>query len=179
MSNRIYISENNIPSNIFRSDFIFDTNVWLAIYGVTTDNSNPQTRIYSKFYKEVLDNKKKIFLLGTITSEYIHRSLKLRYDTDPTVNNKIKIHQQLNYGDWIKQIADEVSYLMDDCVQLDDGFAQSNPEEMCRNCIGKTIDYNDLIISDVCQKNNITLVTDDKDFSCEEINIITRNKRLT
>lgn len=179
MNNRIYISDAHIYPEIFNNDFIFDTNVWLSIYGLTTDISNPQTRIYSKFYKEVLTRNRKFFLLGTITSEYIHRSLKLRYETDPTVNRKVKIHQQSNYGSWISQIADEVSYLLDDCIRLDDGFAQSNPEEMCRNCVGKTIDYNDLIISDVCKKNNITLVTDDKDFACENINIVTRNKKLT
>ncbi|OAG75766.1 hypothetical protein Amal_02865 [Acetobacter malorum] len=179
MSNRIYISEKNIPTEVFNNDFIFDTNVWLSIYGLTTDNSNPQTRIYSNLYKLLLQNEKRIFLLGTITSEYIHRSLKLRYDTDSTVNRNIKIHQQTNYKSWIKEIADEVSYLVDDCIQLDDGFAQSNPEEMCRTCMEKTIDYNDLIISDACRKNSITLVTDDRDFSCENINIVTRNKKLT
>lgn len=179
MNNRIYISENHIDPNIFDSDFIFDTNVWLAIYGITTDNTNPQTKIYSNFYRKVLENNKKIYLLGTITSEYIHRSLKLRYDTDQSVNKRIKIHQQTNYREWLKQIADEVSYLIDDCEKLDDGFINSDPEGMCRNCIDKTINYNDLIISDICKTKNITLVTDDRDFSCEDINIVTRNRRLT
>lgn len=178
MKNRIYLTENNIPDNSIKNKLIFDTNVWLSIYGITANNTNQQTRIYSNFYKKALENKSKIYLLGTIASEYINRSIKMRYYADNTVNESLKIHQQAMYPQWIETISDEVSYLVNDCERLDDGFSLSNPEEMCRSCIGKEIDYNDLIISEVCKNNNISLVTDDKDFSCEEIEIITRNRKL-
>jgi len=178
MKNRIYLSENNIPSSSIRDRFIFDTNVWLSIYGIKANIDNKITRIYSSFYKKALENDCKIYLLGTIASEYINRSIKLRHDADSTVNRSLKIHQQAMYRQWIETISDEVSYLVADCERLDDGFSLSNPEDMCRSCIGKEIDYNDLVISAACKRHGITLVTDDRDFASEEIEIITRNRKL-
>jgi predicted nucleic acid-binding protein len=178
MASRIYITENNIPGAALERDLLFDTNVWLSIYGIMAHPSNLQTRVYSAFYKKALEAGRKIFLINTVASEYIHVSLREREKLDPHKTTAAKIHQQQDYATWMSDIADEVSYLNNDCEKLDDGFGVADPEKVCRRCVGKTINYNDLIIADLCRSKNLVLVTDDGDFSCEVLDIVTQNTKL-
>ena len=178
MSKRYYIKERDFPAPTLERDVIFDTNVWLSIYGLRAVNQNAQTRVYSAYYKELLECKRSIYLVGTVASEYIHRSMKMREEAQPHATIAQKIHQQRDYAKWMDDIADEVSYLRDDCIRLNDGFDQSDPEVMCRRCIGKPLDYNDMIIADFCKSKGLFLVTDDADFSCEHIDIVTMNGKL-
>lgn len=177
MTNRIYISETNIPQVALARDLMFDTNVWLRIHGIAVDSADARTRTYSAFFKKALEANRRIFVMGTVLSEYIHRSLHLRAE-HVGWKGQPKIHQRPEYSGWLSGIADEVSFIMEDSIKLDDGFSISDPEAICRGCSSKTINYNDVIIVEMCKQKNLTLVTDDADFSNEPIEIVTRNRKL-
>lgn len=130
------VTDQKTRSASLEYDFVFDTNIWLFIYGLQAQNAIYQSTQYSRFFKDISDSGKKIYLLGTIASEYIHRSLQLRKDIFledlpehlKKEYSRKKIFNFQDYKQWMRDISDEVSFIMEDTIRVDDEFSHQNPD---------------------------------------------------
>lgn len=176
---RIIFKKNEVPSNAFKHNFIFDTNVWLHIHGFdSSDPQNPRTEAYSYFYKAALDHGKQIYLTQAIISEYVGTSLAFQGRVSGWQRKNGKIHQHPDYNEWMDGISSEASYIRDDSVPLNDDFSSIDIYSLCKSCCTRPIDFTDAQIVEACNRANLTLVTDDADFKKEPIRIISFNKKI-
>lgn len=181
MTERLLINLPNIPDNYADRGLLFDTNVWLLIYGIHADPADRRTAAYSALYKKALQASCPIYTCQTIISEYIGVSLRLRASLTgwKPGNGNGKIHQQASYNIWTEEVADEVAAILADANCKIDNFDGSQVDTHLTQSGSENIDYCDLLIKECCTQHNLRLVTDDRDFSAQKLDIITNNRRLT
>ncbi len=61
---------------------------------------------------------------------------------------------------------------------MEDGFASLDVMRVLTDFEAVRQDFNDLVIAALCRSKNLTLVTDDEDFSAQGFPILTANASL-
>ena len=130
MSERLPLRSSGLANFDPTRGLMFDTNVWLLIYGHSAGPPDSRTTAYSAFYKQALVNKCPIYVCQTVVTEYVAVSLRIRakmagWAPAPTAG---KIHAQPDYPRWTTEVSDEVSYILADTKCLSDDFDGSNIE---------------------------------------------------
>lgn len=159
--------------------FLFDANVWLSISGPFQDHVPQRASAYSAFYKRILAAGGSVVLPKVVLSEFVNRAVHMqaklaKFEKGPGV----KIHDAPTYDDWIKEACDLTFHIVNDNTRVPDGFDNLDISA----CIGRAeaggIEFNDVMIAEVCRRDGYILVTDDADYSGYDVDIVTFNQRL-
>ncbi len=160
----------------------FDTNVWLHLYGPLSFSPDPRAKAYSAAFKIILQKKCKIFLDVLVLSEFVNVIARHRYYVRfPNPNSRPKFKAYRNSAAFnvvAKEITQACRRMSSESQYIDTDLSTFDVEELYRKFEGGKADFNDLALSELCTRQNLTLVTDDGDFQGHGLTILTENRRL-
>jgi len=153
-----------IDRHQFRSDdkLLFDTNVWVFIYGSQFRHPDRRDRLYSDAYKRILTTGCRIFIDTLILSEFVNVLSRLTYNSLPPD----------------KKSQDFKKFRHSASFRIESGFTSVDIEAVLKGVEDGKVDFNDQILTQLCIRQGLTLVTNDGDFRGSELTIITGNQRL-
>jgi len=160
----------------------FDTNAWFFIYG-PSQPGNKKTRIYSGALDRILKTAGKIYIDGLIISEFINAYARLEYHivrrTSKAVPSSFKAFRQTDaFRPSARGIAADVRQILRHAALVGSGFVDIDIQSLVTRYALGIYDFNDQVISELCQHRQLRLITDDGDFCCDKLDVITANKRL-
>ena len=158
--------------------FFLDTNVWLLTNGVQRPKKDSRVDTYSDALKRMLDAKSCIYVDVLVISEFINVRMareKGRLEFSGTVK---KFRQHPEFREVMRDIVSDAKRILEICVRVNGDFANLDMPPLLKECSEGSSDFNDLVIADLCRKNDLKLVTDDGDFAGVDLPILTANEKL-
>lgn len=161
----IKVNQHN-PNQSF--GYLFDTNVWLYIYGPVAGSNAKKQQIYSNLLNSILERKAVIFITSLVLSEYINRVLRIGFQQWKNNGN-----YNADYKRDYRRTDDYKDTLADAIAQVEDilKITQRRPDDfnaMDINAIlaamSQSSDYNDSYLVKCCENTNIKFVSDDRDI---------------
>lgn len=155
----------------FSDEFLFDTNVWLLIYGPIADYQKKDQREYSRFLATLIQRNSSIYITSMIISEFAN--VILRIDFRQWCDNQINISNldfkrdfvgTSEYVDSVRDIKQLIIEILSlpIIVKIPDNFNSLNMDAILERF--DVVDFNDAYISTLSQNNNYKIVTNDRDF---------------
>lgn len=180
MAERVYLQgpKKGWAPNYFPRSLVFDANVWLSINGPFEDSNQARARAYSHFYKKAVEGGCTICLPQLVATEFLNRAIGIQAKQAGFDKSKGKIHQAVGYGDWIKEACDLLNAIVDGNKRLSDGFDGLDLEACYKCAEAGGLEFHDVLLVDLCAREHHTLVTDDADFTGQNVPIVTWNERL-
>lgn len=179
MSNQVYrIQDYKFTAN---DAVLFDTNIWLYIYGPTGDRFPKLRSIYTLALRRIRSAKSQIFLDVLILSEFINAFSRFVYNELP---QEIKPEDFKIFRDsddfpvFAEKITIKVEKIIEKSELTESGFLSANLRKILKEYKTGTTDFNDQIIAELCKNKNLKLITHDRDFKDKDITIITANSLL-
>lgn len=162
---------------------LLDTNICLFIFGpgkfrYLDSNSSKYVNAQDKWGTD------KVYICRPVLSEFINRLIHdqwkiWKHDENPHPNNKKAFRNSSIFKGLIsKEIAQYVEEMLNGIECCDSGFDKTKACEFLSEFIKCELDFNDIIIEEICRTNNLILVTDDGDFKNCGIPIITANDSM-
>lgn len=150
----------------------FDANIWLNLLNPL---GSKLPEIYkeniSEFYRKVLNAKSRIYITSMILSEFFNAYARNEFKTYEKIKNK-KLNYKRDFRDTylFKNVIKDIQSLINDnilkdCIKLNDNFSSLNLNSINNNDDFTGYDYNDKFYSLLCESEDITIVTADKDFN--------------
>lgn len=179
------------PENGFR--YLFDTNIWLAV--LEPSYYRWDYKPYISFFNNIINstngNTAKIAMPCLLLSEVLNRLMndiyyeefKKRRNNFPQPNQKISSHKKNEY----RSSADYATDLESACASIRAyhqkiEFVSDNLDKYsCKDLIKDIplhLDINDYLFSKMALEQGLIIVTNDSDFSVEDIHVITAQKTL-
>lgn len=166
--------------------YLFDTNIWLAV--LESYYKNPQYAPYIKFFGQIsnLNNGSRIAVVGILLSEIINRVIRDIYLREycqkfsfdyKTIDFKRDYKSSSSYNTDMISIFSSISAYHQHLAFISDNLSQYSTKKLLRN-IHPSLDFNDHMLVKIAQEQSLTLVTNDKDFSVENVEILTTSKEL-
>lgn len=162
-------------------EFLFDANVWFSIYGPAKPGDN-RARVYSKALSLMLAAKCRIYIEVLILSEYINRYARLKHNilkARPGVDQDFKrFRSSASFKPIASDIAGDVRQILKHCERIESDLTQIDVAAVIDEFEMGDADFNDQVLTDLCKRRNLKLVTHDSDFKNRGLNILTANKNL-
>ena len=155
------------PSKSF--SYMFDTNIWLYIYGPVAGSNARKQRVYSNLLSAILNRNATIFINSLILSEYINRVLRIGFDQwkNLTCNNvasyKYEYRKTKAYSITLKDAIEQVKDILKIAQRIPDDFNSIDINDVL-DTMNQAADYNDSYLVKCCEKANIKFVSDDRDI---------------
>ncbi len=178
MSERVQLSRSVVPDELLSRPLLFDTNIWLFVNGPFVDLMDQRHKIYSNLYGLALKSNTTIYLPQIVVTEFVGRSLRFCVESEHSGEPPRKPHKWPEYSQWINDISDDLFHIVDACERVGDGFADLDLDAVCKAATAVAADYNDIIISQICAKNDAILVTDDADYKDIDIPVASANRKF-
>lgn len=165
--------------NIKEEDkFLFDANVWIYIYYSIDESRTYAAEKYSDFYGKILEAGNPIYTNSLVISEIINRLERLEFDRVKKVDRleryKRDFRNNPKYSDTLGYIRLLVeNKILSNSNSMNDCFESFNYNTFITS--EKTMDFNDAIHCHTALKEDLKIVTNDRDFKNikHDIDIIT------
>ncbi|MFT3677971.1 MAG: hypothetical protein QM781_18920 [Chitinophagaceae bacterium] len=168
--------------------YFFDANLWLKILKPKVNPSSRDLK-YLEFFEKfsTSQNKPKIVLPLTTLSEFINRYLRdvghilfcKKTGVDPTKTHFKEIYRASEQytTDYISLLEDIKSY--QNLYELvDDGLGKDVRQKAILTSPPQHLDFNDNFCFQLAKVRGYVIVTDDKDFFVEDVEVLTYNQQL-
>lgn len=158
-------------SNVYKvksTDKVFiDTNILIFLFSPSYVKSNhDQVDKYSAVFSKLIELKCDLYVNSHVVSEFINRCLRIDFDNNFNIDNDKKYKKDYrgseDYLKTIKIVLKELKKFLKRVKHINDDFESFNISLAYEST--KENDFNDLIIADTVQKNDLKLLTDDRDF---------------
>ncbi|AQQ70179.1 PIN domain protein [Limihaloglobus sulfuriphilus] len=159
---------------------IVDTNVWIFNYGPSSPRK-PQVRKYSRILSNALTAKCQIYIDVMIVSEFINTYARMKFNQIKQQNQFCNFKSFRNSSGFkavARDIASDTRRILSLCNRIKTGFETVDIDKILTEFGQGNSDFNDQMITALCKREGLTLVTDDGDFAGKDIPIITANRRL-
>ncbi|MGQ3891797.1 PIN domain-containing protein [Legionella sp. CNM-4043-24] len=168
----------SVESYIFKStdQFLLDTNIWLFLYGPIINNS--RINKYSQAFKKILEAGCQIFIDALIVSEFINRYARIQQGVLAPEKKFKDFRKSDAFKEIACSIADDASRVLGYCRRIECSFETINMGNLLKEYREGNSDFNDQIITALCNSRGLTLLTDDGDFKNQNIPILTANPKL-
>lgn len=178
MSNEVY----SISSYRFSQTdiLLFDTNVWLYIYGPMGEQYPRYRATYTLGLIRSRAAKARILLDVLVLSEFINAYARFIYNQLPreTKPAEFKIFRNSpNFPIIAEEIARQSEKIIERCELIESGFTSVNLRGLIGDYAAGKSDFNDQMLVELCKENEFKLVTHDSDFKNVDITVITANPR--
>lgn len=171
----------NIESYDFQASdqLLFDTNIWIYIL-VPQSPKNRYAKIYSDKLNQIITAQSSIYIDALILSEFINRSSRLSFNSFPS--NQFKDFKEFRNSSYFKpfavNIAADIRRILSFSSRIESGFNELAVDDLIDEYQKGDSDFNDQILTAICKRRGLKLVTNDSDFNSKEILILTANSKL-
>jgi predicted nucleic acid-binding protein len=170
-----------------KRQYLFDANLWLKILKPKF-NLPPKDIKYLDFFEKFKNHPQhpKIALTALILSEVINRYLrdvtfkkfcKKNPGVDSTHYKEVYRPSQQFQSDYIS-LCEDIKAYEDYYNLIPDGLSTDVKQKDILTSPPVNLDFNDLYYYRLALKHGFTIVTDDKDFFVEDVEILTYNNQL-
>lgn len=166
--------------------YLFDTNVWLYIFGPIAGSNNQKQHSYSELLNSIISRKGTIFITSLVLAEYVNKVLQIGFrqwkSKDSTRSNtqfKRNYRTTEDYKTSLEDAVAQVSAILKVTEKRSDDFNCINIDDIFSS-MGQSCDFNDMYFVKCCEKGNMIFVSDDADVTHVDstIKVINdRNKR--
>jgi len=153
-----------------------------AFGDATFKYNNKNSGIYLSLLNKMANSK--ICICLPIISEFINRCMDVQWkrwkiEKNPLHNDKKYFRNDPDFERTAKEIAQDTEEILNMVkCHCDSTFDDAKAREFLNEFIARELDFNDIIIKDICKSNDLILVTDDGDFkNCSDITILTANSK--
>ncbi|MGD0960209.1 MAG: PIN domain-containing protein [Methylomonas sp.] len=158
-------------------NLLLDTNIWMFIFGAQKPGDK-RGAIYSEALGKILKAESRIYIDVLIVSEFINTYARLKWKQADVSFQEFK---QFRQSSFFKPIAEEISecvkQILKLCIRMESGFESLAIHALLDDYAAGMSDFNDQILTSLCQEKGLKLVTHDADFhGC--IPVVTANRRL-
>lgn len=175
-----------------KEKYFLDANIWLKILAPKNDLSHKDKAYLSLFDKIVSNTKTRIILPALVVSEVINRIIREVYFAKHlkkiTRSNpgfkpnsdyyKNVFRSSLDYRIAYNLICDDIKSYSTSIDLVSDEFGSTFKFKHLLSNPPTSLDFNDYYYYSLCKKKGYFLVTDDKDFWVEDVDIVTMSKTL-
>lgn len=173
-------------------NYFLDANIWLKVLN-PKNNPTFKDKVYISFFDSITQNTKcKIVVPSLVLSEVINRIIReVHYQkhinkikkTNPTFEPNSDYYKNVfrsseEYRIAYMLLCDEIKNYHESITLISDGLGSDFKFKHILKDPPAGLDFNDFLYYNICKKNNYTLVTDDKDFWVEDIEILTQSDSL-
>lgn len=155
--------------------FFFDTNVWLYLY-CSVGNYKPELiKNYNEFFEKVLEAGSKIFTTSLQISEFFNAYCRIEHRIQSKENPGLKNYKkQFRSSNEFLLVIEELSMIIKErilknSIKLDDNFSKTNIEALLHT--EKAYDFNDEFFLNICEENDIIVVSNDIDLLKTDKNV--------
>lgn len=161
---------------------LLDANLWMLLYGPNPPGDR-RVRTYSEAFRRILIAKSQIHLDVLVLSEFVNRFARLEHGFMCDQNLALprdfkKFRGTPHFVAIAERIRDAAKQLAKYCSRIESGFANLPLEEVLDYFSRGTSDFNDQVLTELCKRRGLKLVTDDCDFQFPGLAVITANSRL-
>ncbi len=166
--------------NFTSKDKLFlDTNIWFYVYGPQQPQAPRHVKIYSQAFKRILSAKSRIHIDVLIVSEFINRYARLQWRlVAPNIKQFKNFRNRPHFKPVAQDIAADVKRILKHCSRINSGFETLKTDVLLDEYAAGDSDFNDQVITEVCKREGLTLITNDGDFKGQGISVLTANRRL-
>jgi len=159
-------------------DIFFDANILMYIYFASSSMKN-WPAIYSTIFRLLLSNNNRLIVDYNILSEVVNRELRMNHINFEAINGQKDYKLWRNSADG--QHAENRTYaiiksLLSSTFQLDGKVYDL--KDITQMLTPQKLDFTDKAIVNLCQARNYILLTNDKDFSDADLEILSANRHL-
>jgi predicted nucleic acid-binding protein len=174
-NNALAVNSYNFTSD---DELLLDTNIWLFVYGPQRPGDK-RVAAYSEALAKILAAGSKIYIDVLIVSEFINTYARIKWDVlgKPYKDFK-KFRKSQDFKPIAQDIAADIQQILKHCLRIENGFETLAINELIAEYAVGNSDFNDQIITELCQKKKLKLITDDSDFRAQGVLVMTANKRL-
>ena len=166
-----------------KDDLLLDANIWLFLYCPHGDPHAHGPVMYSTAFKKIVSAKCKIYITSTVLGEFVNRYCRLAHRLLVARNAAAEEFKDFRgtvlFKPVAKAVADAGKRVLKDASPIGDDFASFDLGRILSDFERGRHDFNDLLIAEVCRRRKLTLITDDEDFSAQDVEILTANALLT
>ncbi len=168
------------PNNVqikFSDQFLFDTNIWLLLFGTVSNYQKQDQKVYSELFQKIISKQKPIFLTSVILSEFANVLLRIEFkqwkdsQQQITCNYKEDFVGTKEYKDAVSNVKLLINKILKvpEIILVSDSFNAISTDNVYNN-FGE-VDFNDAYLTALAQKNIYKIVTNDADFKKVKSNI--------
>lgn len=159
---------------------LFDTNVWININGF---DPRPEYRIYSDFYSKLLDSDNELVVSDVVLGEFFNACCRIEFRIQQEAGsfNKCSFKTFRSHPDalmYIESVRDTCLNIKDDCEVDQLSIGEYSVEKVILESAEGKLDFNDILIRELCARRDYILVTHDADYKDSGLNLATANKKL-
>ncbi len=160
--------------------FFIDANIWIFMYG-RQEPGDRRIHIYSNALREILTKGCKIFVDVLILSEFINRYARIEHGfakSQGAPENFKNFRNSSAFQPAARGIASACRSILKNCVRTESLFERVDIEAVLNDYESQHRDFNDQILSEICGKKKLLMISDDSDFRDLGVNLLTANKKL-
>ena len=155
-----------------------DANIWFYLYG-PKEQGNYWVQIYSNAFKHILKANSRIYIDILVVSEFINSYAIAKWRVVASHIGKFKkFRNSPDFKPVAQDIAADVKNILSHCCLIGSGFETLETDDLLNEYAAGDSDFNDQVITELCKTNGFTLITNDGDFKCQDILILTANRSL-
>ena len=159
-------------------ELLLDTNIWLFVFGPQKPGDT-RVDVYSEAFARILAARSRIYIDVLIVSEFINSYARLKHQLlEPSTKEFKKFRKGVNFKPVAQDIAADIKRVLQHCKRLEDGFESIAIDTLIDEYAGGDSDFNDQILTTLCKRKGLKLVTDDGDFKGQGIPVVSANRRL-
>lgn len=173
----------NLQRHFFQENekLLLDTNVWLFAFGDSKFRyENENSGIYLNLLSKMADSK--IYICRPIISEFINKCIDVHWrrwlpGKNPRRNRRKDFRNDPSFERIAKEIAQDTEEILNMAkYYCDSTFDDAKARRYLEEFKACKLDFNDIIIRDACELDDLILITDDGDFkNCSNIIVLTAN----
>ncbi len=159
---------------------LLDANVWMYLFPAPGGERYKYAHQYSSAFGKLIAAKAQPMIDPIVLSEYLNRYCRIEYDAAyASKYRKYKTFRLSSDFTAIAKTAECFAMKILECCRVHSLSANSLDLRLALTQFksGK-IDFNDCLLVDICKKENLKLMTNDKDFQQMGIEILTSNPNL-
>lgn len=151
--------------------FIFDTNVWIFLFGPIASKDRQKQQTYSSLLSQILSRKAGLYVTSLVIAEYINSVLRIcfkswiheDYTNRKNADFKVDYRPTDHYLNSLEEVKDQVKEILKCALPRTDDFHRIDISNLLSN-LDSNCDYNDAYLVKCCEEGNFKLVSDDKDM---------------
>lgn len=159
-------------------ELLLDTNVWLLIYGPQKPR-DARVAAYSQAFSKILAAGSRVYIDVLIVSEFINVYARLKWKIiAPDIKDFKTFRRSQDFKPVAEDIAADVKQLLKHCARVENGFESLAIDALIDEYAAGDSDFNDQVLTALCKRKRLKLVTDDGDFRGQGIPVVTANRKL-
>lgn len=162
---------------------LLDTNVWMFVHGPVGPGRSAQVALYSRALASILAAGSHMYIDVLILSEFINSYARLMYHRKSRSRSGKRtsfkaFRRSQAFKPVAQAIAADVRRVLVSCSRINSRFDTLGIDTLVSEYEQGDSDFNDLVITDLCKRKGLTLITDDSDFKGSTLTVLTANKNL-